>query len=168
MVNKKWNINVILCEECDKNIRNIRNIFDIINVDESNTASFDIVTIVSAIGCDEKQFGLYYFLEKLEKENSMLAFIGSSVHVKCEGGKGKGNVEGQITSVEGQTFMTSRIRVDECEFPGEGHYELKVYKFDDDEAKEVKSGDSETGSEFMKDSNLVTTYVFQVRNENRI
>ena len=170
MVNKKWNINVLLCEECDKNVRNIRNVIDIINIGESNMASFDIVTIVSAVGCDEKQFGLYYFLEKLDEENSRMAFIGSSLHVKYEDGKSSNreNGERQITSVEGQTFMTSRIRIDECQFPGEGHYELKVYKFDDDEAKEVESGDSAAAIEFMEDSHLATTYVFKVRNKNRI
>ena len=58
MSDKRWNISTILCGECDKEITNIQNIFDILYIDDSNTASFNIVTFINAIRCDEQKIWL--------------------------------------------------------------------------------------------------------------
>lgn len=165
MINKNWCVNVLLCRECDKNIENINNIFNKLYIDEENKASFDIVTIISAIGCDEEQFGLYYFIEQLTETVNKVAYLGSTVHYRkkdAHNGVWKSE-EDFASSVEGTTFKTHRMSIKSCEFPEVGEYELKVFKFDNDEAKIIGEDHEDEASQFYDDNHLITVYPFKVQ-----
>lgn len=159
MVNKKWSINILLCGECDEDISNITNIFDKLYIDENNKASFDIVTIANAIGCDEKKFGLYYYIERLTNTVNQIAFAGSTLYYKDEDDEKEEVTENFVSTIEGAAFKTNRMRISSCEFPGLGKYEIKVYKYDNEDAEEI---DEDRADEFCADDHLVALYPFKV------
>lgn len=163
MVNKIWNINILLCGQCDDNVANINNIFDKLNVDDNNQADFDIVTIMNAIGSDEEKFRLYYFVEKINDGKNMIAYIGSSLHKRSKGNlKSRDKKDFLAGSVEGTTFKTTVMRLRSCDFPGLGNYEIKVYKYDNDSVVELENDDIDVAKELAKDDHLVATYPFIV------
>jgi len=169
MINKKWCINVLLCGKCDKNIENINNIFNKLYVNEENKAHFDIVTILSGIGCDEKKFGLYYFIEQITKSGNKVAYLGSTIHYSDIDEQDE-TFEGDETyasSVEGAVFKTHKISIGSCEFPEVGEYELKVFKFDNDEAEIIASDHEEKANKFYNDEHLITVYPFKVQKINK-
>lgn len=162
MINKRWNINAILCGKCDKDIVDLQNIFDVLYVDENNTASFNIVTFISALGCDEQKFGLYYYIEKLEEGNEKVAYVCRSMHERKEEESGGKESDYRRSTVEGVTIKSTRFIIDEFCFPGEGNYELKVYKYDNDKVQSCETENDGSPMQFVKDDNLVTIYPFKV------
>lgn len=165
MKNKKWCINVLLCEKCDNNIENINNIFNKLYINKENKAHFDIVTIISGIGCDEKKFGLYYFIEQITKSVNKVAYLGNTIHYSDtdEQNGASESDETYASSVEGAVFKTHRMSIGLCEFPEAGDYELKVFKFDNDEAEIIDSDHEEKADKFYNDEHLVTIYPFKVQ-----
>lgn len=168
MNNKKWSVNILLCEECDENITNIKNIFDILYVDykERLEASFDIVTIINAIKSDEKKFGLYYFIEKVKGQESQIAFLCHAIHKRTSEALKNSIGNNPKSTVEGVVFTTTRLKIRNCYFPGLGNYEIKVYKFDNDEAEEIENWDTEQCVKFAQEDHLVATYFFEVCMKN--
>lgn len=162
MMNKRWNINTILCGECDKEIANIQNIFDILYVDESNTATFNIVTFINAMRCDEQKFGLYYYIEKLEKDSCQVAYVCNSRHRRAQGEERQEKVEFPETRIDGVTIRSTNFRINDFAFPGEGNYELMVYKYDDEDVKPVNRENSEESIGFAEEDHLVAVYPFKV------
>lgn len=154
-----------MCEECDESISNIRNIFDTIyiNPKERSEASFDIVTIANAIKSDEEKFGLYYFIEKVEGRKSQIAFLNHAIFKRSE--EAAKNSIGNIpkSTVEGAVFTTSRLQIRNCYLPGPGDYEIKVYKFDNDEVEDIKEFDTKQCVKFAQEDHLVVTAFFEVR-----
>lgn len=165
MINKKWCVNVLLCGKCDKSIENVNNIFNKLYINEENKAHFDIVTIISAVGCDEKQFGLYYFIEQITKTVNKVAYLGSTIHYREENEDNDTMERGETyaSSVKGAVFKTHRMRIGSCEFPGVGEYELKVFKFDNDEMEIVDTEYEDEADKFYDDDHLITVYPFKVQ-----
>jgi hypothetical protein len=168
MISKKWNINVLLCKNCDRNVTNVASIFNELYVDDDLVGSFDIVTILNAIECDEKKFGLYYFIERLVGDGgeNQIAFAGSVMHYRVTPKEDKetaaNKVEDLASTVNGAVFKTHRIKVKTCEFPGYGKYELKVFKYDDEKAKDVERDEEEEAERFYDLDYLTATYPFKV------
>lgn len=159
MSEKRWNISTILCGECDKEITNIQNIFDILYIDDSNRASFDIVTFINAMGCDEQRFGLYYYIEKLDKDSCQIVYVCNSRHQRAKNEVIQEKKEFPETRIEGVTIKSTRFTIDDFYFLGEGNYELMVYKYDDEAAEPV---DKEDSMKFAEDQHLVAVYPFKV------
>lgn len=159
MSNKRWNINTILCGECDKDVVNVQNIFDVLYIDDSNIASFNIVTFINSIKCDEQRFGLYYYIEKLEKNSCQVAYVCSSRHKREKNEENQEEKEFSETTVEGVTVKSTRFKIDDFCFPGEGNYELMVYKYDDEDAQPI---DKNNSTKFTDEKKLVAVYPFKV------
>lgn len=162
MINKRWNINAILCGECDKEIVNIQNIFDVLYIDENNTATFSIVTFINAMRCNEQKFGLYYYIEKLEKDNYQIAYVCNSRHHREQNEEEQEEVELPETRIDSVTIKATRFKINDFLFPGEGNYELMVYKYDNDDVKPVNRADNEDSMRFTNEENLVAVYPFKV------
>jgi len=157
MIDKRWNVNILLCGECDKDVVNIKNVFNKIYVDENNMAKFDIVTILNAIECDEEKFGLYYFIEQIDEKK--MAFIGDTIHYKDD----EDSVSDErFCTVRGVVSQADRMRINECEFPGIGNYEIRVYKYDNEEAIELEDDEEDSRMKYARDEKLVATYPFVV------
>ncbi len=162
MSDKRWNISTILCGECDKEITNIQNIFDILYIDDSNTASFNIVTFINAIRCDEQKFGLYYYIEKLEKKSCQMAYVCNSRHQRAQSEEEQAENEFPETRIEGVTIKSTRFRISDFYFPGEGNYELMVYKYDDNDVQPVDRDNNGDSMRFAEEEHLVAVYPFKV------
>ena len=151
---KRWNINAVMCREADEEICNICNIFNKLIVNEECVGAFTIVTFMNAIECDEEKFRLHYVMEKLDDEKKA-AYLGSTLQQNC----GECKEEGTATSVDGVTSVSSRLVFRKFLFPGEGDYEIKIYKYDNEEAMALEV------DEWIKkldDEHLVSTYQFAV------
>lgn len=148
---KKWNINILLCEECDERMENIKNIFNSLYTKKDGNVHFDIVTIMNAINPDEERFGLYYFIEKVSKENSMISYVGGLVCDRIGGRDGYDSTCGM-----------ERMSVDLDSFPGLGQYEIKVFKHDGNDAKEI-SGDEKEIKHYYNPDKLISTYPFEIK-----
>ena len=157
-MNKKWNINIMLCREADKEVSNIENIFDKLVIKRNRRADFTIVTIMSSICSDEEQFGL--FIEYLDKDNgkNKLLYLCSSIY-------GRDEQRTELSSVEGASNGISQIKIRDCEFPHEGYYEIKVYKYDDNEFSENCNEQTKEMLKYAEESHLVSIYSFKVAYE---
>ena len=162
MSDKRWNINTILCGECDKEITNIQNIFDILYIDESNTATFNIVTFINAMKCDEQKFGLYYYIEKLEQDSYQVAYLCNSRHQRVQNEEEGDRTKFVKTRLDGVTIKSTRFRINDFCFPGEGNYELMVYKYDDEDVKAVNRENEDKSMNFANEEHLVAVYPFKV------
>lgn len=161
-MNKRWNINVILCEKTDVDVVNIKNIFDTLHI-RDNKASFSMVTFINGIKIDEEVFGLYYFMEKLEDDRALRTYLGSSLFKQTEENNEGIDGEKLYNSVEDSSILMSSARFDDIEFKGPGSYELQVYKYDNDKAIDIDNKDSESCDEWANEENLVSIYPFRVK-----
>lgn len=164
MSEKKWNINMLLCREVDENTVNIKEIFNKLYLDNKNRASFVIITLLNAISSDEKNFKLYYFLEKVEGNGSKITLLGSTQFTKMLNNNqvNKKNVK---TYVKGLSNAITHMRIDECEFIGPGNYEIKIYKFDNEDEKKIADLDDASDEKLLayaNDEHLVSVYPFEV------
>lgn len=159
-MNKKWNINVMLCRKADEEVSNIENIFDKLVIKKNRGADFTIVTVTSSICADEERFGLFYFIEYFDKDNERNKFL-----YLCSSIYGKDEQRTELSSVEGASNGISQIRIRGCKFPNEGNYEIKVYKYDDDELSENYNKQAKEMLKYAEESHLVSVYSFKVEYE---
>lgn len=132
--NFKININTILCANADEKVSNIEKIFNVLKQTSENTVSFDVVTVMSAVGKHEdmKEFTLVYAF--LKKETATTAQISIAGMEEFEIELGNPNKEDDETYTS--QFLSVR-HVRDAYFPGSGMYELRVYKFEDEVGEEV-------------------------------
>lgn len=163
-MNKIWNINTLLCRKTDTNVSNIKNIFDKLVIKKNGKADFVIITIMSSIRSDEERFGLFYFIEYVSGSNRrLILYVGNSIFTKDKAEKERG-----ISSVHGSSNEISQMEIRDCEFLEEGTYEIKIYKYDDDELDELLVAKEEETEKMMKyavDSHLASVYNFEVVRE---
>lgn len=105
--------------------------------------------------------GIILFLEYLgESENKILHLFNSSIV------KAKNYGEEDISSLPGVSQKNSKMEIEDCSFPWEGSYEIKVYKYD--EVDDLES-DNDTSTRkmmrYMDKSHLVSIYPFKVQFE---
>lgn len=155
-MNKRWNINTFLCRKADLKVSNIEDIFDRLIIKKNGKADFTIVTVMSSICSDEERFGLFYFIEYLDNEN-MILYLCNSIYERE-----KQNQETLVSSMNGTSSKISRIWIEECEFPKAGSYEIKVYKYNDDELSQNYSESTEEMLQYADESHLVSIYPFKV------
>lgn len=158
---EKWNVNVVLCEQCDEDVENIQKIFNKITV-RNTTPPFYIVTFINGIGvgnCLE----LFYCIDKVDTAHPKRAYAGKvkfdrkkeAAHFS-DGSEKKGTVENCCIDM-------FRSRVSELKFPGGGEYELKVYGFTDrEEVNEIDNMDWKERRSKFTDDNLFATYPFKI------
>lgn len=124
----KININVILCANSDEKVTNIENIFNVLKRQANDRQTFDIITVINAIGVDESSetFTLVYAFVKQDDKSSQINIADvASFEIKNEF-----NDEFSKYSNISQGQMYSRIHIDNRYFPGAGQYELQIYKFE--------------------------------------
>ncbi len=145
------NINLLLCEKADDQVRNINNIFDkIIFTNRNKNISFEILTIINQLDEESKEFILLYFIEECnEGEERLVLYLGQSSH----------KTEGKRNNLHYHSI--SRFIVDNCSFPEEGDYEVKVY-MQRKELIEIKEENTETMLKYANEDNLVATCPFKV------
>lgn len=160
-MNKIWNINLLLCREVNRNVSKIEGVFDKLVLNEKEEANFTIVTLLNSIKSDEEKFGLYYFLEQVnEDKDNLLLYLCSSINVREKNAEKK---DANLCSIEGFSHKNIVFEIENCSFPGEGIYEIKVYKYDNDDV--VKVGDNVSTKDMVKyanDDHLVSVYSFEV------
>lgn len=130
----KININVILCANSDEKVTNIENIFNVLKRQANDRQTFDIVTVINAIGVDESSetFTLVYAFVKHDDKSLQINIADvASFEIKNEF-----NDEFSKYSNISQGQMYSRTHIDNMYFPGIGEYELQVYKFEGEVDKE--------------------------------
>ena len=160
-MNKIWNINLLLCREVNRNVSKIEGVFDKLVLNEKEEANFTIVTLLNSIKSDEEKFGLYYFLEQVnEDKDNLLLYLCSSINVREKNDEKK---DANLCSIEGFSHKNIVFEIENCSFPGEGIYEIKVYKYDNDDV--VKVDDNISTKDMVKyanDDHLVSVYSFEV------
>ena len=160
-MNKIWNINLLLCREVNRNVSKIEGVFDKLVLNEKEEANFTIVTLLNSIKSDEEKFGLYYFLEQVnEDKDNLLLYLCSSINVREKNAEKK---DANFCSIEGFSHKNIVFEIENCSFPGEGIYEIKVYKYDNDDV--VKVDDNVSTKDMVKyanDDHLVSVYSFEV------
>lgn len=160
-MNKIWNINLLLCREVNRNVSKIEGVFDKLVLNEKEEANFTIVTLLNSIKSDEEKFGLYYFLEQVnEDKDNLLLYLCSSINVREKNAEKK---DANLCSIEGFSHKNIVFEIENCSFPGEGIYEIKVYKYDNDDV--VKVDDNVSTKDMVKyanDDHLVSVYSFEV------
>ena len=160
-MNKIWNINLLLCREVNRNVSKIEGVFDKLVLNEKEEANFTIVTLLNSIKSDEEKFGLYYFLEQVnEDKDNLLLYLCSSINVREKNDEKK---DANLCSIEGFSHKNIVFEIENCSFPGEGIYEIKVYKYDTDDV--VKVDDNISTKDMVKyanDDHLVSVYSFEV------
>lgn len=164
MSEKKWNINILLCREVDENTVNIKEIFNKLYLDNKNRASFVIITLLNSILSDEKNFKLYYFLEKVEGNGSKITLLGSTLFTKVLNNN-QTNKKNVKSYVGGLSNAITHMSIDDCEFIGPGNYEIKIYKFDNEDEKnfgDLNDASNEEILEYANDEHLVSVYPFEV------
>ena len=165
-MNKIWNINLLLCREVNRNVSKIEGVFDKLVLNEKEEADFTIVTLLNSIKGDEEQFGLYYFLEKVNKDkNNLLLYLCSSINVREKDVEKK---DANLCSIEGFSHKNIVFEIENCNFPGEGIYEIKVYKYDNDDVVKVDDNISTKDmAKYANEEHLVSVYSFEVEKNSR-
>lgn len=145
------NINLLLCEKADDQVRNIVNIFDkVIFPNGDDNVSYEILTIINQLDEEPKEFILLYFIEGCnDKDDRPALYLGRGLH----------KTEGKKENLHYHSI--SRFIVDNCSFPEEGKYEVKVY-MQPKESINIREENTETMLEYANEDNLVATCPFKV------
>lgn len=160
---KNWNFNILLCRKADENITGIENIFNKLETNDDDRASFMMVMLMNAIGCDEDRFAIHFFVEKLEKKRKRIAYLCSSFYQKTDESEDSFSCDVPgTTDVDGTAYDTTRFVFKNWYFPGAGDYIIKAYKYDNDDAVSIKGKSKKEILDYAKLDHLVSTYIFKV------
>lgn len=154
------NINIILCEKTDKSLTNIYNIIDVVPLQHDGTISFDIVVFVNGIEWDVNNFGLYFFVEALDRKK--IKYLGSSEYQYNAEHKTNTHGNYQFGSKRNSSQSISEYIVKDLDVLGEGSYELQVYKYENEDMVDLSEMGVNECIEYAKDENLVAAYSFEV------
>lgn len=158
MKNKIWNINVLLCQNTNQEVTQIDNVFNKLVVNKDNPyGKFEIITIMNAIGSTEKKIALYYFMELLDVKHPKVMYLCKSMIKRAPSSDSEFK-----TSLPGITQKNMKMKIDKCFFPQEGNYEVKVYKYDDNEIFDDNGLETKEIVDIIDEAHLVTVYPFLV------
>lgn len=162
MENKIWNINLLLCQNTNQDITKIDNVFNklVVNKDKPY-GKFEIITILNSIRSTESKIALYYFMELLDEKHPKVMYLCKSMI------KRKTHNDSEMkTSMPGITQKNIRLEINKCLFPQAGNYEIKVYKYDDDEIIDDDELGTKEMVEMIDEEHLITVYPFLVKYTN--
>ena len=167
-MNKVWNVNMLLCESTDKNVSEINNVFDTLIVNrESKQGGFTILTIVNAIKNELDTFGLYYFLEYIGNERGRVLYLGESISQKTDVHQiRKYKALRRTYKLPSISQKIIKFKVENCVFPLEGEYAVKLYKYDGKEViRQTEKYSTRDMLDRMDEDHLVSFYPFIVEYE---
>lgn len=158
---KRDNINIILCDSIDSSLKNINNIMDVIPLNENNTISFTTVTFINGIEWNVNGFGLYYYIQNLDKNKT--AYLGCIEFETDEEQKKRSNGSSEKGSHENSSQLIADMRFDSVNVPGAGAYEIQVFKYENDEMVDLSDKGIEECIKYANDEHLVASYAFEVK-----
>ena len=91
-----------------------------------------------------------------------MAYVCNSRHQRAQSEEEQAENEFPETRIEGVTIKSTRFRISDFYFPGEGNYELMVYKYDDNDVQPVDRDNNGDFMRFAEEEHLVAVYPFKV------
>ena len=159
----RLNVNLVLCEDFDKENKTIYKMFNEITTDADHTATFTLVTFLNGFGDeeDESEFTLHYFLMESERD---------------ENGKRKGIYLGAIDFVRSNPDQPNEIeggeksstfadmRINKIPFLHQVEYRIEAYKI----KEKLNPGTDyaelrKKSAEYRKNGELVSVIRFDVK-----
>lgn len=160
---KRDNINIIICDSIDNSLKNISNIMDTIPIDENGKISFTTVAFINGVEWDVDRFDLHYFIENLDINKT--AYLGGIEFENDKEVKKRSNGSSEKGSHANSSQSIADMRFDDVNVPGEGAYELQVFKYENDEVVDLSGKKDEERIEYANDEHLVAAYSFEVVKE---
>ena len=121
----RLNVNLVLCEDFDKENKTIYKMFNEITTDADHTATFTLLTFLNGIGDQENDstFTLHYFLMEPESEGKKMGiYLGAIDFIKSN--QNQANEIGD--KKEGSTFAD--MRINKIPFLHSVEYRIEAYK----------------------------------------
>lgn len=157
---KRDKINSIICDSIDSSLKNINNIVDTIPLDENGNISFTTVAFINGIEWDVNKFDLHYFIENLDINKT--AYLGGIEFENDKKAKKRSNGSSEKGSHVNSSQSIADMRFDDVNIPGEGAYELQVFKYENDEVVDLSVKRAEERIKYVNDEHLVAAYSFEV------